>query len=308
MIAPPLLVELSAVIVAVKGDTPYVLVVRGDARYLDALPSGPFDAIEDRTLEAALRRWVADQTQLELGYVEQLYTFGDRFRTRREREGGPRTISVGYLALTRYPKSLPEPLSAWGEWYDYFPWEDRRAGVPAILSADVLPALQGWIESAGSAERDLRRERFDVAFGAASGWDDELVLQRYELLYEAGLVSEAAGGRMSGRAMESDHRRILATAIGRLRGKIKYRPVVFELLGPSFTLLELQRNVEALAGLRLHTANFRRLIENGRLVESTGRFRTSSRGRPAEEFRFRKEVALERPAPGVLQPSRPRGR
>jgi hypothetical protein len=305
---PSLLVELSAVIVAVRGDAPQVLVVRGDPRFLDALPSGPFDALEDRTLEVALRRWVAEQTQLELGYVEQLYTFGDRYRTEREREGGPRTISIGYLALTRFPKLLPAPLSAWGDWYEYFPWEDRRAGAPAMLARSILPALEAWIETAAD-DRDARRERFNAAFGsAAAGWDDELALPRYELLYEAGLVAEAGAGEGFGRPMDGDHRRILATAIGRLRGKIKYRPVVFELLAPSFTLLELQRNVEALAGLRLHTANFRRLIENGRLVEATGRFRTSSRGRPAEEFRFRREVALERPAPGVLQPSRGRAR
>ena len=61
--------------------------------------------------------------------------------------------------------------------------------------------------------------------------------------------------------MVADHRRILATAIARLRGKIKYRPIVFELMPPSFTLLQLQRTVEALAGVRLHKPNFRRLVE-----------------------------------------------
>ena len=45
-----------------------------------------------------------------------------------------------------------------------------------------------------------------------------------------------------------DHRRILATGIARLRAKIKYHPVVFELMPETFTLLQLQRCVEALAG------------------------------------------------------------
>ena len=61
--------------------------------------------------------------------------------------------------------------------------------------------------------------------------------------------------------MALDHRRILATALGRLRGKLKYRPVVFELLPSAFTLLQLQRVVEALAGVRLHKQNLRRLVE-----------------------------------------------
>ena len=67
------------------------------------------------------------------------------------------------------------------------------------------------------------------------------MLDRYELLYEAGLVEEARrDGREAalarqpfpalGEPMRFDHRRILATAIARLRAKLKYRPVVFELM------------------------------------------------------------------------------
>ena len=80
--------------------------------------------------------------------------------------------------------------------------------------------------------------------------------------------------------MTHDHRRILATGIARLRAKIKYRPVVFELMPPRFTLLQLQRAVEALAGRRLHKQNFRRLIEQQDLVEETGDMATET-ARPA---------------------------
>jgi hypothetical protein len=99
--------------------------------------------------------------------------------------------------------------------------------------------------------------------------------------------------------MMFDHRRILATAIARLRGKMKYRPVVFELMPPIFTLLELQRTVEAISGIRLHKQNFRRLVAEQGLVEPTGQLAPSARGRPAELFRFRREVLGERHAPGV---------
>ena len=105
-----------------------------------------------------------------------------------------------------------------------------------------------------------------------------------------------------GRPMALDHRRILAAALGRLRGKLKYRPVVFELLPSAFTLLQLQRVVEALAGVRLHKQNLRRLVETGRLVEGTARFEQRTGGRPAELFRFRRDVLRERPAPGVGLP------
>ena len=92
----------------------------------------------------------------------------------------------------------------------------------------------------------------------------------------------------------ADHRRILATAIARLRAKIKYRPVVFELMPESFTLLQLQRTVEALAGLRLHKQNFRRLIEQQDLVEETGESHSETGGRPAKLFRFRYSIVEER--------------
>src|SRR5439155_22288137 len=105
-----------------------------------------------------------------------------------------------------------------------------------------------------------------------------------------------------GQPMEQDHRRILATALARLRGKLKYRPVVFELLPSTFTLLQLQRVVEALAGMRLHKQNLRRLVESAGLVEGTGRLDSETGGRPAELFRFRREVLRERPAPGVGLP------
>ena len=80
---------------------------------------------------------------------------------------------------------------------------------------------------------------------------------------------------------------------------MKYRPVIFELLPPAFTLLELQRTVEAISGIRLHKQNFRRLVEDQGLVERTGKYAPIARGRPAELFRFRREVLGERPAPGL---------
>jgi hypothetical protein len=179
--------------------------------------------------------------------------------------------------------------------------------------------LTRWARQPGSeAERRLREERAGLAFGlSGASWNEELVLERYELLYSARLVSEAVRdfGRpaapeslATGAEMAVDHRRILATAIGRLRGKIKYRPVVFELMPPAFTLLQLQRTVEALAGVRLHKQNFRRLVEQQGLVEETGEISARTGGRPARLVRFRREVLLERPAPGLrLRPAVRRG-
>ena len=310
-------IGLSAAVLSVDGERPFVLVVAHEGGQ-DALPFGPFDPAHHRTLESGLRKWVGEQTRFELGYTEQLYTFGDKGR-HLPSPGSPspgsvgRVVSVGYLALTRRfsgEKAREAPGTQWRGWYHFFPWEDWRDQKPAMIESTILPALRKFVKDAPDSETaELRRERVNICFG--EGWDEERVLERYELLYEAGLVEEfyrdsaqetlkkpSKGGGL-GVPMMFDHRRILATAIARLRGKLKYRPLVFELMAPTFTLLELQRAVEALAGLRLHKQNFRRLVAEQGLVEGTGKYSTPARGRPAELFRFRREALRERPAPGV---------
>ena len=59
----------------------------------DALPFGPFDPASERTLESGLRKWVGEQTDFELGYTEQLYTFGDKGRHLRRARGKARAWS-----------------------------------------------------------------------------------------------------------------------------------------------------------------------------------------------------------------------
>jgi hypothetical protein len=333
---PRVSLGLNAVIVAVTREAPRILTVRhgADARAdpgngsslprADALPSGPLHPDRDRTLDIGLRRWVREQTGLELGYVEQLYTFGDRDRNPEERGMGQRVVSIAYLALVREARPSGTRGATWRDWYSFFPWEDWREGRPDVFLKVIRPAVEGWIQSApDAAHRRERRERSEIYFGMGGApWDFERVLDRYELIYEMGLAAEAGRDRPGdqpgkppqarptharrlpqlGEPMALDHRRILATALSRIRGKLKYRPVVFELLPTSFTLLQLQRVVEALAGVRLHKQNLRRLVESARLVEHTGRYETRTGGRPAEIFRFRREVLRERPAPGVGLP------
>ena len=67
-------------------------------------------------------------------------------------------------------------------------------------------------------------------------------------------------------------------------------------------LLQLQRSVEALAGLLLHKQNFRRLIEQQDLIEETGEMSSETGGRPAKLFRFRPAVLAERAIAGTKLP------
>ncbi len=289
--------ELIAVIVAVTDGQPRVLTIGEAFR----LPSGPFVS-GHRSLQAGMRSWVEEQTHHPVGYVEQLYTFADRDRTDAATR---RIVSISYLGLTREIRVAGNLGASWQSWYRFFPWEDRRSPGPPMAEERLAPPLRAWADAATTeAERRDRRQRLAINFGLdGERWNEDLVLQRYETLWEAELVPEAGvAASIPGQRMLHDHRRILATGIARLRAKIKYRPVVFELMPPAFTLLQLQRTVEALAGRLLHKQNFRRLIDQQDLVEETGEVTTETGGRPAKLFRFRGEVLAERAVAGSKLP------
>jgi len=290
--------ELLAVVVAMVDGRPSVLTLGEPPR----LPAGPL-LPSHRSLQAATRTWVEEQTGRRLGYLEQLYTFAD---LDREGAGELRPISVSYLGLTT-PGEEPG-IGGWHDWYALLPWEDTRTDT-SLLDA-LASHLWRWAGSATGLEVE-RRQRVGITFGLdGHAWQPDLVLQRYELLYESGLVPEspaesrrpsaelAPGDRMLG-----DHRRVLATGLARLRAKIGYRPVVFELLSPTFTLRQLQDCVEALAGRAVHTQNFRRLIEQQALVEETGEVDAETGGRPARRYRFRRQVLQERSVAGTKLPT-----
>lgn len=322
--------ELLAVVVAIVDGEPCVLTLGEPAR----LPAGPLMP-GHHSLQAATRAWAEDQTGRALGYLEQLYTFVDLDRE----SGDGQRLSVSYLGLTTPtpttdpaqsangtiprvadragarsgPPGDPDPeshqreLGVWRQIYELLPWEDRRPG--GGLANSITTALNVWAAHDPDATGP-RHQRCATTFGLdGAGWQPDLVLQRYELMYEVGLVPESpAGWRLTesglapGRRMLGDHRRVLATGLARLRAKIQYRPVVFELLPPQFTLRQLQDCVEALAGTGVHTQNFRRLVEQQQLVEETGGVDPSTGGRPARLYRFRSEVRQQRDVAGTKLP------
>ena len=153
----PIEIGLTAAIVTVEGEEPAILVAgdgaRGAARA--GLPFGLFDAPAHRTFEIGLRAWVRAQTGLTVGYVEQLYTFGDRGRHARPDDTGAHIVSIGYLALTRMPENVGA-LNAAGAgfepWYRFFPWEDWREQRPDILDKIILPLLEEWAARSNKPE------------------------------------------------------------------------------------------------------------------------------------------------------------
>src|SRR5882672_8011670 len=142
----PIEIGLTAAIVTVERDEPAILVTSDESGPHVGLPFGPFDPIADKTFEIGLRAFVEAQTALAVGYVEQLYTFGDRGRHARP-DDSAHMVSIGYLALTRLPESAAALRAAgagFEPWYRFFPWEDWRERRPQILDQVVMPLLEDW--------------------------------------------------------------------------------------------------------------------------------------------------------------------
>lgn len=318
-----LAVEVTAAVIAIRNDQPVVLTRRDSVRSdyarsdharsetsseagaVDALPATRFLPAVHATLDDAIRERVENDTGLELGFLEQLSSDCPRFLLSGQGPRLPRSLSVGHLALARADAADVSGGASWSNIYAYFPWEDWRDGRPSVLAELILPELERWVaqqpDHVAPQHPLCRHERVAIAFGRdGARWDDERVVERLDLLSESGLA-----GRGADRDMRREHRRVLGAALGRLRAKVRYRPVVFELLPADFTLFELQKSVEAILGPHLHKQNFRRLVEGMGLVEPTGEVRTHTGGRPAKLYRFRRDVLLERPAPGVrVRPAR----
>jgi hypothetical protein len=325
---PAMAIELVAAIIAVVRDEPMVRILTGGPMGR-RLPAARYQPDAHGSLEEGLREAVLRDTSLDLGYVEQLQTVAmcpalngaapGVFAATAKADQRPNTLSIGYLALAHGQGPETETTAQWLSWYTFLPWEDWRRGKPAVLTAVIEPKLQAWAAADAALPTDAaslgRADRVRMAFGVdGAGWDEERVLERYDVLHGAGLLPEArsdagaANGQNGqngqtdvglGIALYGHHRRSLALAISRLRTKIKSRPVVFELMPERFTLYEFQRTVEAILGPHLHKQNFRRLVEHMGLVEPTEEIKNHTGGRPAKLFRFRQSVLWERIHPGV---------
>jgi 8-oxo-dGTP diphosphatase len=83
-----------------------------------------------------------------------------------------------------------------------------------------------------------------------------------------------------------DHADILGTAVERLKGKVRYQPIGFELLPPKFTLSQLQHLYEAVLGAELDKRNFRKKVLSFELLIPLKETQMVGRHRPAQLFRF----------------------
>lgn len=140
----------------------------------------------------------------------------------------------------------------------------------------------------GAPDRDPRTRVITVAYFAIVPAD---AIQHHE----AGSDATETGWHEMDNLPELafDHRKILNYALTRLRYKLEYTTVGFELLPNEFTLSELQHAYELILGEALDKRNFRRKILSAEILEETGKKKREGEGRPAQLFRYRKDATTE---------------
>lgn len=228
-----------------------------------AIPGGFLNM--DETLEEAAYRELKEETNVDNVYCEQLYTFSELNRDPRNRLTAPkvRILTVGYLALV--PK---DDITA-------------KAGDDA---EDVA-----WF----TVKKTLVSSREDTVTWSVRVFNEEVgvdavytVMDKYK---KRGLIKtpETAvfyNEKDSRGALSFDHGKIINMALDRLKNKVEYTPIAFNLLDEYFTLSELQSVYEILLSTKLDKPNFRRKIGD-RVIETD--LVAEGRGhRPARLYKY----------------------
>ena len=132
----------------------------------------------------------------------------------------------------------------------------------------------------GGIDRDPRERVISVAYFALVRRADHFPLASTDAAEAAWFEAEKVP------ALAFDHAEILQTALERLRGKIRWQPVGFELLPKKFTLSQFQALYEAILGRELDKRNFRKKLLALDLLVALDETTTATSRRPAQLFRF----------------------
>ncbi|OBR92583.1 MULTISPECIES: NUDIX domain-containing protein [Clostridium] len=233
-----------------------LLVKRGDHPCIGkwALPGG-FVGINESLDEAALRVLRAE-TNIDDIYMEQLYTWGEV-----DRDPRTRVISSSYMALVdstslSIKAGSDEEDAAWFN-VSYNLLQEKKEAVEKGYIYKQIVQIKLWNEN--------------------------------EELSAKIKIIENPDGKVSREIMEStgiafDHGKFIEYAINRLRNKIEYTSLAFNLMPELFTLTELQQVYEVIQGKELLAAAFRRKIAN--MVVETNQFTKDAGHRPSKLFRY----------------------
>jgi 8-oxo-dGTP diphosphatase len=185
------------------------------------------------------------------------------------------------------------------------PAESLEQAAARLLAAKggLTQVFLEQLYSFGAPERDPRTRVVSIAYYAlvdkarfvdAGAHGDDVITPRIRVPWagETGGSVQTLGRDGRPLPLAFDHADILGTAVKRLRGKLDYAPIGFQMLGETFTLLELQRIHEIVLGRSVNKDSFRRRMLASGLLKPTGRSQTGVGHRPAELYRFVRKSAI----------------
>ncbi len=236
-----------------------LMIKRADHPFIGewALPGG-FVGIEESLEEAALRE-LKEETSIDGIYMEQLYSWGDVHRDPRTR-----IISTSYMALvdstTLSVKANDDAEEA--KWFT----------VSSKLIEEQKILIQGGY---------IVHKYFKLSLTADN--ENLSAMVKKTITYN-GKTFKTERELIESKGIAFDHGKIIDYAIERLRNKIEYTGIVFNLMPQFFTMTELQQVYEIILDKELLKANFRRKIAD--LVVETNEYKKDAGHRPSKLFKY----------------------
>ncbi|MCX7745645.1 MAG: NUDIX hydrolase [Clostridia bacterium] len=236
-----------------------LMIKRGDHPFMGqwAVPGG-FVSV-DESMENAAKRELKEETGIEGIYMEQLYTWGDV-----ERDPRMRVISCSYMALVDSSALNIQP----GDDADDARW--------FTVKSDMIKE-----EKAITKDGYHLKQYIQIKL---QGGDEEIdaVVKITKTVAGRGIHFEREVIQSTGIAF--DHAKVIQYAVERLRNKVEYTDIAFNLMPELFTLTELQQVYEVILDKELLKANFRRKI-SGMVIE-TDHYTKDAGHRPSKLYKF----------------------
>ncbi|WP_294342408.1 NUDIX domain-containing protein [uncultured Clostridium sp.] len=215
---------------------------------------------KDESLEEGAARKLKEKTGIEDMYLEQLYTFGDVERDKRTR-----VITISNMALVAKEKIKTIEVDSLKEkkWF----WVEKHL----VESKNDL-----YIENKYKLNLKSEDDEVEIAYDVVEKIEKG-ILRKKSITY---ILEEQCKDKLA-----FDHYKILDYGIDRLRNKVEYTPIAFNLLPKLFTVIELQYVYEAIMGRKI--LNFRRKM-NDFIIETDEKIEGKPH-RPAKVFKFNEE-------------------
>ncbi len=236
-----------------------LMIKRGDHPYIGqwALPGGFVQM--DESLDKAALRELKEETNIDKIYMEQLYTWGEVGRDPRTR-----VISVSYMSLVD-SSTL-----------------DIKASDDADDAKWFTVSCKLYQEQKTVTEKGYVLQRL---FKLSLSNDENNLYAMVKIIKTVeGKVTKVEREIVEAKGIAFDHAKIIEYAIERLRSKIEYTDIAFNLMPELFTLTELQQVYEVILDKELLKANFRRKTAN--MVIETNEYTKDAGHRPSKLFRF----------------------